>query len=89
MEMTLMKQFNTSALVLLFILGASPAFARIDCRSDVREFDAAVKTTKASHAEVLRAVKLRDEANNDCAERGGSAKGDADMQRALKLIRTK
>ena len=48
-----------------------------------------VKTTKAKSADVQRAMKLRDEAHSDCVEKGGSAKGDADMRQALKLIGTK
>jgi hypothetical protein len=45
-----------------------------------------VKTTKASKAQVAQAMKLRNEANKDCSEKGGTAMGDADMQQALKLV---
>jgi hypothetical protein len=70
----------------LAVAGASPSLAKTDCKKDISEFDAGVKTTTASKADVDKAMKLRDEANKDCTEKGGSAKGDADMKQALKLI---
>lgn len=67
------------------LLVASPSFAKTDCNKDVAEFDAAVMTTTASKAVVVKATKLRDEAKKDC-DAGGTKAGDADMQQALKLI---
>src|SRR5262245_5048381 len=81
-----MRHIFAPVLAALLLLGASPVFAKTDCRADLREFDAAVKTTNANSADVQRAMKLRKEASYDCTEKGGSAKGDADMQQALKLI---
>ena len=84
-----MKHIIVPTLASLLFLGHSPTLAKTDCQADLREFDAAVKITKAKITDVQRALKLRDEANSDCVEKGGSAKGDADMQQALKLIGTK
>lgn len=82
-----MKSIIASAVVAAFALaGPMPSLAKTDCRHDISQFDAAVKTTKASKAEVAKATKLRDEAQKDCLAKGGSAAGDADMQQALKLV---
>jgi len=70
----------------LALIGPTPSLAKKDCKSDISEFDTAVKTTKVSKADVLKATKLRDEAQKDCLSKGGTAMGDADMQQALKLI---
>jgi hypothetical protein len=81
-----MKRIILLVLAAMALAGTSPSFAKTDCKKDVADFDLAVKTTKATKADVAAATKLRDEANKDCTEKGGSAKGDADMQQALKLI---
>lgn len=73
----------------LALAGTSPSFAKVDCRKDISEFDAAVKTTKASTADVNKAMKLRHEAAKDCSVKGGSPAGDADMRQALMLIGAK
>jgi hypothetical protein len=82
-----MKMTIASVLVAVLVLAVPmPSFAKADCRKDISEFDAAVKTTKATKADVVKATKLRDEANKDCMATGGSPTGDANMQQALKLI---
>lgn len=82
-----MKSLIASAVVAAFALaGPIASLAKTDCRNDIGEFDAAVKTTKAGKANVAKATKLRDEAQKDCLAKGGSALGDADMQQALKLV---
>lgn len=78
-----------AVLAALALSGASASFAKSDCKKDISEFDAGVKTTKASTVNVAKATKLRDEANKDCLAKGGSAQGDADMKQALMLIGVK
>lgn len=82
------KMITVAAALLGLALGA-PVLAKTDCNKDLHEFDAAVKTTTASKADVQKAMKLRDEAGKDCREKGGTAAGDADMRQALTLIRVK
>lgn len=79
----------TVAAALLALAFGTPVLAKTDCGKDIREFDAAVKKTAASKADVQKAMKLRDEANKDCQGKGGTAQGDADMRQALTLIGVK
>lgn len=82
-----MKSLIVSAVIAAFALSLPiPSLAKTDCRKDIGEFDAAVKVAKASKTNVAKATKLRNEAQKDCLAKGGSASGDADMQRALKLV---
>ena len=56
--------------------------AKTDCHNDIREFDAAVKTTTAKKADVQKAMRLWDEARKDCQEKGGTSVGDAEALEA-------
>lgn len=82
-----MRLILSSAIIaIVATAGAIPSYAKTDCKKDIAEFDAAAKTTKVAKADLVKATKLRNEANKDCTAKGGSAMGDADMQQALKLI---
>lgn len=74
------------AAALALAVAASALAAGIDCRKDIVEFDAAVKTTIASKANVDRAMKLRNEGAKNCTEKGGTKHGDADIDGTLALI---
>lgn len=66
---------------------AAPVMAAgFDCKKDIVEFDAAVKTTTASQANVERAMRLRKLGAKDCAEKGRKIHGDANLDAALALI---
>jgi len=82
------KMISVGAAILALTV-VSPVMAKTDCNKDLREFDAAVKTTAAKKADVQKAVRLRDEAGKDCREKGGTSLGDADMRQALTLIGVK
>jgi hypothetical protein len=85
-----MKRIFAVSMAAAFVLAAPlPLLAKSDCKKDIVQFDAAVKTTKAKMVDVNKAIKLRDEANKDCLAKGGSAQGDADMRQALLLIGVK
>jgi uncharacterized protein YdbL (DUF1318 family) len=64
----------------------SSSYAATDCKKDISDFDAAVKTSTATKPNIKEAMKIRDEAYKDCMQKGGSATGDADMAKAQKLI---
>jgi hypothetical protein len=83
-----MKRFVFPLLGAIALAGAVPAFAatKADCKRDIAEFDAAVKTTTTSPANVSRAMKLRNEGAKDCIEKGGTPRGDSDLDGALALI---
>lgn len=83
-----MNILKTTVVAIGLSLLSTSAFAdtAANCKKDVAEFDAAVKTTKASKANVDKAMKLRNEAAKDCTEKGGSVNGGKDMDAAMKLI---
>ena len=83
-----MKRLVYTVIAAVALTAGSPVFAagKADCKKDIAEFDAAVKTTTVSTANVARAMKLRNEGAKDCVDKGGTARGDADLDGALALI---
>lgn len=73
----------------LSMIGA-PTFAATTsqsaCSTEITNFDAAVKTTKAAKADITKAKKLRNKAAKLCKQASGEKKGEADILSALKLI---
>ncbi|MBS0565267.1 MAG: hypothetical protein JSR87_12585 [Proteobacteria bacterium] len=76
-------------LVAVLSLAAGPILAAGACTDDLAKFDAAAKTSSAKKADMDKALTLRNEAAKDCKEKGGTKKGAADLDKALKLIGAK